>query len=434
MANVKANNVNIANAVRTQATLDFQNRIPVATENNINEIFDELTSYAPSRNEFVNSLMTRIGLQTVDTGMFRNPLARYKKDPMRYGATHEETYVNMAKGYEYDSDADYELAFQTYESYIQTVFHKVNLKLQYPVTVTYDNLRNAFLSETGIRDLVSAKMQSCISGAEYDEYTAMKKLVDSAYSKGLLPCTCPAPTSADDTQMQVLLTEIKRYVQEFKFPNPKNTILGTTATSEPTNLIFMTTPYVNANISVKELAYAFNLDKADVEVRTVIVDKFENSNILGVLMDIRFFNCREQFREMTSQPLANVLKWNYFYTMVEMISASPFYPIMAFVTTPVQTPELGTTEKISELVLTTGDNNMESYVTFSDVAGYSDKRFYVEISDSSLTGKDAPHVVAGTPIIHVPTDKEGTVKVRFTRLADDVSTEWVTLNINKATP
>ena len=57
-------------------------------------------------------------------------------------------------------------------------------------------------------------------------------------------------------------------------------------------------------------------------------------------MDIRFFNVRDQFREMSDQRLANVLAWNYFYTMVEMISASPFYPIRVFTTDQVATESL----------------------------------------------------------------------------------------------
>lgn len=431
MANkVQANNVNVMNAIRAQSTADFQSRIPVATEANITSVFDTMLSYAPDRNEFVNSLMTRIGLQTVDTGMFRNPLSMYKKDPIRYGATHEETYVNMAKGYEYDSQADFELAFQTYESYIQTVFHKVNLKMQYPVTVTYDNLRNAFLSETGIRDLVSAKMQSCISGAEYDEYTAMKKLIDTAYSKGLLPAESVAGTEG----WKPVLAKIKEYVQKFRFPDPSNTILGTTATSEPSNLIFITTPYVNANISVEELAYAFNLSKAEVDVRTVIVDKFENSKLLGVLMDIRFFNCREQFREMTQQPLANALKWNYFYTLVEMVSASPFYPIVAITDESVEglIPTLN-----SNTELKMGDNNLSEYITFNSVSEedtYGDKRYLVNITSSTLTGKDAPYVIAGTPIIHVPSSAEGTIDVEITNMLGERLGTVSKLKVNQSTP
>ena len=114
MGNVKPTNENIIKAVRRDASLDFQNRIPEDMSGNLQEVYNSLLSYAPARNEFVNTLMTRIGLQTVDSNAFRNPLSLYKKEPIRYGMTHEETYVNRAKDQNYDSKADAELSLKEF--------------------------------------------------------------------------------------------------------------------------------------------------------------------------------------------------------------------------------------------------------------------------------------------------------------------------------
>lgn len=425
MGNVKPTNENIMKAVRRDASIDFQNRIPEVMSNNLQQVYDALMDYAPARNEFVNTLITRIGLQTVDSNAFRNPLSLYKKDPMRYGMTHEETYVNMAKGYDYDSNADAELSLKQFESYIMTMFHNVNLKMQYPVTVTYDNLRNAFLSETGIRDLVSAKMESCISGAELDEYTAMKGLIDTGYEKNVLPAV-HVDEVVNEVTAKELLAQIKQAVGEFAFPNPANNIVGATSSSPASNLIFITTPKVNARISVEALAYAFNLDKADVEVRTVVVDSFSHPAIQGVLLDVRFFNCRDQFREMTSQQLANVLKWNYFYTMVEMISASPFYPIRVFTTDTVSDkltinlksdiPALEMTGL--DVVSADGGIDLEKMLieSVTGVGTYDAKNLKYEIS--SMSGFNKPSdvfIIPGTPYFHIngvlPERYELTIKI-----------------------
>lgn len=425
MGNVKPTNENIIKAVRADASLDFQNRIPDVVSNNLQKVYDALLSYAPARNEFVNSLMTRIGLQTVDSNTFRNPLSLYKKDPMRYGMTHEETYVNMTKGYAYDSNADAELSLKQFETYIMTMFHNVNLKMQYPVTVTYDNLRNAFLSETGIRDLVSAKMEACISGAELDEYTAMKGLIDTGYDKNVLPAV-HVDEVVNEATAKELLAQIKQAVGEFSFPNPANNIVGATSSSPASNLIFITTPKVNARISVEALAYAFNLDKADVEVRTVVVDEFSHPAIQGVLLDVRFFNCRDQFREMTSQQLANILKWNYFYTMVEMISASPFYPIRVFTTDTVSDKltinlksDIPALEMIGfDVVAPDGNINLE-LMLIESVTGagtYDAKNLKYEIASmSGFTKQSDVYIIPGTPYFHVnqplPEKYELTIKI-----------------------
>lgn len=413
----KATNVNILNAMRSE--YELENRIPEATLDNIQQIFTSMMSYSQGRNVIIPSLLERIGLQTVDTTAWRNPLAMYKKDPMRYGMTHEETFVNMCKGKLYDPRESYEYAFQQYQSYIMSVFHKVNLQMQYPVTITYDNLRSAFLSEYGIRDMMAAKMESAVTGANWDEYNAMKGMIDAGYEQQILPAvTVPAVT--DESTAKAILTEIKAAVNEFRFPNPANNIAGATSASEPYNLIWITTPRVDANISVEALAYAFNMDKAQVEVRTVIVDKFDNAAIQGVLMDIRFFNVRDQFREMSDQRLANILSWNYFYTMVEMISASPFYPIRVFTTDTVATSSLSITA-------TGGTYTPGEIITIPATVTGGTGTYHQGLLNWSVEGAKSrdTYILPGTNQLYVGADETGTLKVTITYRPDESVTKEI---------
>lgn len=418
----KATNVNILNAMRSE--YELENRIPEATLDNLQQIFTTMMSYSQGRNTVIPSLLERIGLQTVDTNAWRNPLAMYKKDPMRYGMTHEETFVNMCKGKLYDPRESYEYAFQQYQSYVMSVFHKVNLQMQYPVTITYDNLRSAFLSEYGIRDMMSAKMESAVSGANWDEYNAMKGMIDAGYEQQILPAVT-VPAVADEPTAKKLLTEIKAAVNEFKFPNPANNIAGATSASEPYNLIWITTPRVDANIGVEALAYAFNMDKAQVDVRTVIVDKFDNAAIQGVLMDIRFFNVRDQFREMSDQRLANILSWNYFYTTVEMISASPFYPIRVFTTDTVATSSLSITAS-------GGTYTQGEVITISATVTGGTGTYHQGLLNWSVEGATSrdTYILPGTNQLYVGADETGTLVVTVTYRPDESVTK--TVNFTKA--
>lgn len=415
-----ATNVNILNAMRSE--YELENRIPEATLDNLQNIFTSMMSYSQGRNTVIPSLLERIGLQTVDTSAWRNPLAMYKKDPMRYGMTHEETFVNMCKGKLYDPRESYEYAFQQYQSYIMSVFHKVNLTMQYPVTITYDNLRSAFLTEYGIRDMMSAKMESAVTGANWDEYNAMKGMIDTGYDAQILPAvTVPAVT--DEASAKKLLTEIKAAVNEFRFPNPANNIAGATSASTPFNLIWVTTPRVDAQISVEALAYAFNMDKAQVDVRTVIVDKFDNDAIQGVLMDVRFFNVRDQFREMSDQRLANVLSWNYFYTMVEMVSASPFYPIRVFTTDTVATASLTITA--NDATYTAGE-----VVTIPATVTGGTGTYHQELLTYSVEGQTSKdtYILPGTNQLYTGADETGaSLTVTITYRPDESVTKQITV-------
>ena len=405
---VPMTNANILSAVRSTLGYEVQNHMPEDISDNIQRVYSDIMEIQPLRNAIVPALVQRIGLQTIDTLAWTNPLAMYKKDPMRYGSTQEEIFVNMCKGKVYDPRESYEYAFQLYQSYIMAAFHKVNLQIQYPVTVTFDNLRNAFTSEYGIRDMISAKMQSAVTAANWDEYLAMKQLIDAGYDAQVLPARTVSAVTNEETA-KAMLVEVKTAVGEFRFPLPTNNIAGATSASEPFNLIFITTPRVNANISVEALAYAFNMDKADVEVRTVIVDSFENPAIQGVLVDARFFNCREQFREISDQRIANILSWNYFYTMVEMISASPFYPVRVFTTDQVAEP---TTLTVTAGTYTAGGEVQIKAALSGGTGTYHQELIDYEIT-SGATSRDT-YIVPGTNILHTGSDETGTLVITAT--------------------
>lgn len=417
-------NANILRALKQELSFEVQNHLPTEVSDNLQRVYDTILNYAPVRNEIVPSMVNRIGMQTVDSIAWRNPLARFKKEPMRYGETHEETYVNMCKGRVYDSQADFKFAFQQYQSYIMSMFHNVNLEIQYPVTITYDNLRKAFTTEYGIRDMIMAKMESAITGANWDEYLAMRDLINAGYEKEVLPAvTVDAVTNEESAKK--LLVEVKRAVGEFGFPLPENNPAGATSHAMPSNLIWITTPNVNAHVSVDALAYAFHMDRADVEVQTVIVDKFANPSIQGVLCDVRFFNVRDQFKEMTDQRLANVLSWNYFYTQVEMVSASPFYPIRVFTTdTVVEKPTL--TLKANTYV---PGGSQEVEVTVSGGTGtYHQNLVTVEVEGGATSAKT--YVIPGTHILHVGEDETGTIVLKAIYRPDESITK--TANFTKA--
>lgn len=422
---VNPTNTNILRALKQELSFEVQNHLPAKVSDNLHGVYDTILNYAPVRNEIVPSMVNRIGMQTVDSIAWRNPLARFKKEPMRYGETHEETYINMCKGRVYDSQADFKFAFQQYQSYIMSMFHNVNLEIQYPVTITYDNLRKAFTTEYGIRDMIMAKMESAITGANWDEYLAMRDLINVGYEKEVLPAVTVDAVTNEETAKK-LLVEVKRAVKEFGFPLPENNTAGATSHAMPSNLIWITTPNVNAHVSVDALAYAFHMDRADVEVQTVIVDKFSNPAIQGVLCDVRFFNVRDQFKEMTDQKLANVLSWNYFYTQVEMVSASPFYPIRVFTTdTVVEKPTLA----VATGTYTAGQTQ-EVEVTVSGGTGkYHQNLVTLEVESGATSAKT--YVIPGTHLLHTGGDETGTIVLKAIYRPDESITK--TANYTKTT-
>lgn len=400
-------NENVVAAARNSLALEVQARISDPTQEGLNAVYDQMTQYSPVRNALEPALVSQIGMQTVDSVAWRSPFGRVKKDPMYYGTTDEEIYVNFAKSQHFSPQNSYEDAFKTYQGYIMAMFHTVNFQEQYPFTISWDNMRMAFQQKYGIRDIIRAKVESAISGYNWDEYNATVGLIGTGYDKQILPAvTVQSPL--DQEAANNVIAAVKAKVGEFAFPLPQNNIAGATSSSQPTQLLWITTPQTDAALSVYSQAYAFQNDKIAIPVEKIIVDSFTDANIVGVLCDVRFFRIREQFKRFTHQEVANQLNWNHFYTVVEQISASPFYPICVFTTEQVATE---TTVTASAQTYTAGG---ETKIVASLTGGTG--AYHIGLIDYTIKSGavDGTYIVPGTNILHSAENQTGTVVVTAT--------------------
>lgn len=400
-------NENVLVAARNSLSLEVQARISDPTQDGLSAVYDQMTQYSPVYNALEPALVSQIGMQTVDSVAWRSPFGRVKKDPMYYGMTDEEIYVNFAKSQHFSPTNDYADAFKTYQSYIMAMFHSVNFNEQYPFTISWDNMRMAFRTKYGIRDIIRAKVESAVSGYNWDEYNATVGLIGTGYDKQILPAvTVKAPSDQDAANN--LIAAVKAKVGEFAFPLPQNNIAGATSSSQPTQLLWITTPSVDAQLSVLSQAYAFNSDNISIPVDKIIVDGFPDAAIQGVLVDIRFFRIRDQFKRFTHQEVANTLNFNHFYTVSEMISASPFYPICVFTTDQVAQE---TTVTAESQTYTPGENTK---IVASLTGG--DGTYHIGLIDYTIKSGavDGTYIIPGTNILRVAESQSDTVVVTAT--------------------
>ena len=73
------NSVAILNAVRNDSSLEFQNRVPAATQESIKEYGNAVLSYTATMNEFIDTLVNRIGKVIITSRLYSNPLKSLKK-------------------------------------------------------------------------------------------------------------------------------------------------------------------------------------------------------------------------------------------------------------------------------------------------------------------------------------------------------------------
>lgn len=423
-------NVNLLNAVRNTMSVDYRDRVPQATQDNIDAINKTLTDpYNPmARNELVPALVNLIVSQSISTEAFRNPLRILNSNAMPYGNGEQEVYVNFAQGYAHNANISIEDATAIYNSYIMALYHKINFNNDYPVTIYFEDLRGAFLDSYGLRNLISAKVESVVSACNWDEFNTAKELLASAHRAGnVYPVHVDKVT--DQETANALAKQIQSYIDKIQFPNPLYNFAGATSAAKEDTILLFVDPDTKAAMNVDSYASAYNLDRMIPKAQQVLIDNFNDAEgIVAVLVDKRFFKIREQYRLMVQDNVNRGLRWNSTYTVKEMFSYSLFYPIIVFTTEQVLVSGINATNKGSVKAGTDVDFSDNFSVTSTGVA---DKAVDLEVQGNSSADT---YIIPGTTILRIAKNETNlknkaniasTVKVKVTSRYDTSKTATI---------
>lgn len=395
-------NINMLNAVRQTMSVDYRDRVPVATRNNIDDIAKTLTDpYSPmARNELVPALVNLIASQSISTEAFRNPLRVLNSNAMPFGNGEQEVYVNFARGYAHNANISIEDATAIYDSYIMALYHVINFNNDYPVTIWFEDMRGAFLDDYGLRNLVQAKVESVVSACNWDEFTTAKELIASAKRAGqIYPVHVEKVT--DQKSANALAKQIQSYIDKIQFPNPLYNFAGATSAAKEDTILLFVDPDTKAAMNVDSYASAYNLDRMIPKAQQVLIDNFnKDEDIVAVLVDKRFFKIREQYRMMVQDNVNRGLRWNSTYTVKEMFSYSLFYPIIVFTTDQVLISSI--TKQDVKLVKPGTDVDFGNNFTI-DSDGVTDKAVDVKVEGNSSADT---FVIPGTTILRIAKDEK----------------------------
>lgn len=328
-------NATILANVWLNGTNDFQQRIPDPTQHGIDATMDAL--FDPMNkayyNQFVDSLIMRIGYTYVNQQSFSNPLKAFKKNKLMYGNSVQEMIPKWIRAHSYVDDA--EDVFKMARPDVATWYHSQNRRDRYDITINEQELRTAFTDSYGLNKLVAAFMNTPMNADEYDEYRIMLQLLAFYDDKWGFYKHHLSAAPTDEATGKEFLTAVRSYAGKLRFPN---TIYNCKAIEDvpvfvkPSELVLLLTPDTQAAIDVNTLASVFQLDKADIKYRTVEVDEFPMPNVVAILTTEDFFQCYDTVYETTSMYNPKTLGTNYFLHHWGIYSVSPFVPAIAFTT------------------------------------------------------------------------------------------------------
>lgn len=321
----------LLNAIRNDASISYQERVPQATQDNINEYGSAVLSFSATTNEFLDALINRIGKVIITSRLYKNPLAMFKKGMLDYGESIEEIFVSLAKARIYSPETAEEEFMKRVIPDVKSIFHKIDYKNFFKVTVQRRDLERAFLSAEGVYTLVDNIIQSLYTGAEYDEFLITKQLIVEYANKGFFyEVQIPEP-SADN--IHDLVTQVKSYSNQLEFLSTKYNPMGVPTYSDKSRQYIIMDTSIDAMIDVNVLAAAFNMDKAEFMGRKVLIDNFgELTGAKIALVDEAFFQIYDVLLQFESVRNPEGLYWNYFLHKWNVFSVSRFAPAILFTT------------------------------------------------------------------------------------------------------
>lgn len=367
VSQLNANAAGIMNVIRNEASPDYRAAVPTVeqTVESIRSAGKAILAFQPRMNEFVN-IANRIAVVAVTSKMYENPWAFMKKGTVEFGETVEEVFVNMVKAEPFDAPNSPANVFKRRLPDVRTMFHAMDLQTKYVVTISYQQLKQAFLSANGVVSLIQDIIRQVYTAARYDEFIMMKYTFAQMYLSGSVNVQQYTPITDAATSTE-FVKSVKKLTGKFGFMSSEYNIAGVPNYSLPEDIYCVMTTDTAANVDVDVLANAFNLDKVTFIGRQVLVDSFSFNNgeldrldmllakdpnytrpaagDLSVLSSIGAVICDRNFPQFydnldmyTEQYNADGLSWNEFYHVWRTYSASPFSNVVYLSSTnPVAT-------------------------------------------------------------------------------------------------
>lgn len=318
-------NIQILNAIRTTSSLEYQNRIPTATKTNLETVIEGITTYPTTKNEFVSALTNLVGKTVFLNKLYNNPFKFFKKGTLEYGKTIESVFIDLVQAKSFNenfgSSEVSSLIGTEKPNNVKVEYYSENYRNKYKISISDQQLKGALRSSNGLSELVQKMVMSPLNSAEFDEFLMVKQVLSNLT---INETTITGYSALDEEKQAKKLTKtIKTYINKFRFLSDSYNKQGVHTFSMPNELVILVTPETKANIDVELLSSAFNMDKADIESRLVLIDNFntksasgvttEDTDTLAIICDenlIQFYeteNSSESFRN------ADTLTTNTFY-------------------------------------------------------------------------------------------------------------------------
>lgn len=343
--------INVLNSIRANASTEYATRVPVATKSNIAEIGRILDTYDVVYNEFLNSLLHKIGFTMVQTALFDNKLARFKAGTVLTGQDVEDIFVNAFRAAEgaYDKEGGvgengvHPFKRREYQD-IAVKYYRMNRQDKYVITILHDDVIRAFNSTAALEAFITAQFNSLYTGANYDEYEHMKQLLADGIKAGhffdylVKPIGEESASDADNqSACRAFVRTVKKAIADISYPSTKYNPAGVKTSTDKSRLVLFVNKDIPAHLEVDLYSQIFGASYAQLGVEIVEVDNFgdDTSGTYALLVDREWFKVFDVKNTMTHLENPDGLYTNYWLHIWQILAYSKFVNAIRFGTSAI---------------------------------------------------------------------------------------------------
>lgn len=336
------------------------NPVRVPDDNrSLHNIGEYIMSYEPYMNAYITALVNRIARVIVTSRVWKDKWAVFEMGKLDYGETVEEIFVNIAKPHSYDPAKAETQVFKREIPDVRAAFHTMNYQKFYKVTISNDQLRQAFLSYYDMNELIARIVDSLYTGMNLDVFLTKKYMLAREAINGGIYTVVTKPISGDGADPDDAIAKYRQYTNNLEFLKTLYNRAGVRNSTPISDQVIIVPNEAEATLGVKVLAAAFNLSEVDYISKRIPVDSFEfdaddearlaelfadddtykpftdeEKKALRLISAVKlakdWFMCFDNFEQFTENYNGEGVYWQYFFHVWKTFSVSPFANAVLF--------------------------------------------------------------------------------------------------------
>ena len=339
------------NKLREISSDIYQKYIPIIdADTDISQFANPIMSVPVVMNEFCDVLVNKLVYSQFESKTFNNPLRVLEGESLPLGYAGEHVMVNRAKGRKFNVNDFAGLLFK-YEAQVKVEYFAINSDLQYPVTISREQLKKAMTSWANLAEFITSLSNSLYNGCYIDEFNFTKNIISGAFKENRAQYK-KITAVTDEATAKAFVEEARKLFLNFQLPSTKYNAWAKnggdgdpiTTWSRPEDIVLIIRNDIRAKIDVQSLAQSFNIGYADFLGNVITVDDFDvydddgnqiydGSGIVGMIADKSWFKIKTQDMYMESFANPNNRTIQYYLNVIRGYNMSLFANGVIFSTT-----------------------------------------------------------------------------------------------------